>query len=319
MGWTMTSSTQLAHGEAPASRPAKKRGNRAPAFLLTPAGIVIIALVVIPLGFMIFTSFTDFSQRTLFTGEFDFVGLKQYQSVLTDPAFYAALLRTFGFTAALVAGSVLAGMGVAQLMTKLGGVMRYLVIFVLIFAWAMPNVASSVVWKWLFQPGYGVINWLLAQLHVFGDMTNTSWIDNTWLAFLEIWLLVVWQAVPYIAITLYAATTQVDQSCIEAAQLDGCSKLRCYWQIVVPLISPSIMVITMLSIIWDFNVFNQIWLISQGGPQDTTATIGIFTYKKAFVSFEIGTGSAASVLVTIVLLALTSVYIRYLLKSGEDL
>lgn len=150
-------------------------------------------------------------------------------------------------------------------------------------------------------------------------MTNTSWIDNTWLAFLEIWLLVVWQAVPYIAITLYAATTQVDQSCIEAAQLDGCSKLRCYWQIVVPLISPSIMVITMLSIIWDFNVFNQIWLISQGGPQDTTATIGIFTYKKAFVSFEIGTGSAASVLVTIVLLALTSVYIRYLLKSGEDL
>ena len=79
------------------------------------------------------------------------------------------------------------------------------------------------------------------------------------------------------------------------------------------------MVITMLSIIWDFNVFNQIWLISQGGPQDTTATIGIFTYKKAFVSFEIGTGSAASVLVTIVLLALTSVYIRYLLKSGEDL
>ena len=126
-------------------------------------------------------------------------------------------------------------------------------------------------------------------------------------------------AVPYIAINLYAATTQVDKSCLEAAQLDGCSKLRCYWQITVPLIKPSLMVITMLSVIWDFNVFNQIWLISQGGPRDTTATIGIFTYKKAFVSFDIGTGAAASVLVTIILLALTSVYIRYLLKSGEDL
>lgn len=85
----------------------------------------------------------------------------------------------------------------------------------------------------------------------------------------------------------------------------------------MPLIKPSLIVITMLLAIWDFNVFNQIWLISQGGPQDTTATIGIFTYKKAFVSFGIGTGAAASVLVTLIPLALTSVYIRYLLNPGR--
>lgn len=87
----------------------------------------------------------------------------------------------------------------------------------------------------------------------------------------------------------------------------------------MPLIKPSLIVITMLLAIWDFNVFNQIWPVSQGGPRETTATIGIFTYKKAFVSFGIGTGAAASVLVTLIPLALTSVYIRYLLKSVEDL
>lgn len=309
----------IAQPMAQAAPAVKRRRNLTPVWLLTPAGVIILALVVVPLIFLIFTSFTDFNQKTLFTGSFNIVGFDQYQTVLTDPEFYKALARTFVFTAALVAGSVLAGMGVAQLMTKLGPVMRWLVTFVLIFAWAMPNVASSVVWKWLFQPGYGVFNWLLTQTRLFGDVTNLSWTDNTWLTFLEIWLLIVWQAVPYIAINLYAATTQVDKSCLEAAQLDGCSKLRCYWQITVPLIKPSLMVITMLSVIWDFNVFNQIWLISQGGPRDTTATIGIFTYKKAFVSFDIGTGAAASVLVTIILLALTSVYIRYLLKSGEDL
>ena len=75
----------------------------------------------------------------------------------------------------------------------------------------------------------------------------------------------------------------------------------------MPPIKPSLIVITMPSVIWDFNVFNQIWLVSQGAPRETTATIGIFTYKKAFVSFDIGTGAA------------TSVYIRYLLKSGEGL
>ena len=84
----------------------------------------------------------------------------------------------------------------------------------------------------------------------------------------------------------------------------------------MPLIKPSLIVITMLSVIWDFNVFNQIWLVSQGGPRETTATIGIFTYKKAFVSFDIGTGAATSVLVTLIPLALTSVYIRCLLNRA---
>ncbi|MCH9276655.1 sugar ABC transporter permease [Bifidobacterium amazonense] len=295
------------------------RRGHTPAFLLTPAGLILIVLVFAPLAFLCFTSFTDFNQRSLFTGEFNVTGFAQFANVLADDEFYKALLRTFLFTFALVAGSMLIGMGVGHMMTRLGGVMRYIVTFVLIFAWAMPNVASSIVWKWLFSPGYGIVNWMLSRLHVFGDVTNMSWANNTWLAFVCIWLLVVWQAVPYIAITLYAAETQADLSCIEAAQLDGAGPLRIYWQIIVPLIQPSIMVVTMLSIIWDFNVFNQIWLVSAGGPKGTTSTIGVFTYKKAFVDFNIGQGAAISIITTVILMLLTSIYIRNLLKSGEDL
>lgn len=293
--------------------------NSMAAMLLTPTGIILLALVIVPILFLIFTSFTDFNQRSLFTGEFNVAGVKQYATVLGDSTFWMALLRTFLFTAALVVGSMLIGMAVAQMMTKLGTVMRYLVTFVLIFAWAMPNVASSVVWNWLFQPGYGVINWLLTRLRIFGDLSNLAWSNTTTLAFVCIWMLVVWQAVPYIAITLYAATMQLDPSSLEAAQLDGAGPIRTYWQIVVPLISPSIMVIGMLSIIWDFNVFNQIWLVSQGGPSGSTSTIGVFTYKKAFINFDIAQGAAISVITVIILLALTSVYVRNLLKSGEDL
>lgn len=306
-------------GEVPKKKRRSMRQGTFVALLLTPMGIILTALVIVPIIFLVFTSFTDFNQASLFTGAFSFTGLKQYSTVLTDVEFWKALLRTFVFAAALVIASVLIGMAVAQLLTKLGTVVRYIVVFVLIFAWAMPNVASSVVWKWLFQPGYGVINWLLTQLRIFGNVTNLSWSNNTTLAFVCIWLLVVWQAVPYIAITLYAATTQIDRSYMEAAQIDGAGRIRTYWQIVVPLIRPSIMVVTMLSVIWDFNVFNQIWLVSQGGPNDTTSTIGIFTYKKAFVNFDIGQGASISVITVIILMALTSVYIRNLLKSGEDL
>ncbi|BDR54771.1 sugar ABC transporter permease [Bombiscardovia apis] len=287
--------------------------------LLTPTGIILVALVVVPIIFLVFTSFTNFNRKSLMTGEFEMRGLSQYQAVISGPTFWAALVRTFLFTAALVVGSMLIGMGVAQMMTKLGTFMRYVVTFVLIFAWAMPNVASSFVWVWLFQPKYGVINWLLTKLRIFGDVSNLAWSDNTTLAFVSIWLLVVWQAVPYIAITLYAATSQLDPSSLEAAQLDGAGPIRTYWQIIVPLISPSILVIGMLSVIWDFNVFNQIWLVSAGGPSGSTSTIGVFTYKKAFINFDIAQGAAISVITVAILLVITSFYVRNLLKSGEDL
>src|SRR5690606_31097979 len=123
-------------------------------------------------------------------------------------------------------GSLLIGVAIAHLMTRLGSKMRVLVTIVLVFTWAMPNVAASLVWNWLFQPGYGVFNWMLTQLRVFGDMTNTDWGSDTGLAFTSIWLLVVWQAVPFLAMTVYAAETQVSPEYKEAARLDGASERR---------------------------------------------------------------------------------------------
>ena len=151
---------------------------RAPLWMVSPAGLVMILVIGLPIVFLVLTSFTDYNQRSLFTGAYSVVGLEQYQKIFTDPDFYHALVLTLVFTVALVAGSVLIGVAVSEMMTRLGTGMRYLVTVVLIFAWGMPNVASSVVWKWMFQPGYGVVNWLLARLRIFGDTTNLSWSNN---------------------------------------------------------------------------------------------------------------------------------------------
>jgi N,N'-diacetylchitobiose transport system permease protein len=290
----------------------------APFWLLSPAGIVIAALIIVPIIFLVVTSFTDYNQRTLFTGEVNAVGFQQYATIFQNPQFWWSTVLTIFFTAALVIGSVVIGVAVSDLMTRLGRVMRYIVTVVLIFAWAMPNVASAQVWNWLFQPTYGVVNWMLTQLHIFGDLTQLSWTSTTGLALLNIWMLVVWQAVPFIAITTYAAQTQVDGSLIEAARIDGASERRIYFSIVLNYLKPTILLVTVLSIIWDFNLFNQIWLISQGGPNNTTATLGIFSYLTAFNTFKIGTGAAITVVTVIMLLVLSSVYIRNLLRSGEE-
>ncbi|BCJ48481.1 sugar ABC transporter permease [Actinoplanes ianthinogenes] len=304
---------------APPGPGSRRRRTRAPLWLLSPAGLVLAVVTLAPIGFLLFTSFTDYNQRTLFTGTYHYVGIDQYTELLADSAFWMSLVRTVLFTAAMVAGSVLIGMGVSHLLTRLGRAMRYAVTVVLIVAWAMPNVASSLVWNWLFQPGYGVVNWFLDQLRVFGDTTDLNWAQDPARAYASIWLLIVWQAVPFIALTVNAAETQVPQEYKEAARLDGATELAVYRIVTLNHIRPTLLLVTILSVIWDYNVFNQIWLISRGGPGDATSTLGVYTYKTAFVGFHIGQGAAISVVTTLLLLGLTAVYIRRLLRSGEDL
>lgn len=292
---------------------------RLPAFLLmTPGGLLLLAVTFIPLAVMIWMAFTDYDKRSLFTGAYSIVGFDNFVGILTDDEFWWSFIRTILFTASLVIGSLVIGVGISHLMTRLGSKVRIVVTIVLIFTWAMPNVAASLVWNWLFQPGYGVFNWILTQLRIFGDMTNVDWGSNTWLAFTSIWLLVVWQAVPFLALTVYAAETQVAPEYKEAARLDGASERHIYFAVTLPFLKPTILLVTILSVIWDFNVFNQIWLVSGGGPDGTTSTLGVFTYVTAFVSFDLGTGAALALITAILLASLTSVYIRHLIRSGED-
>jgi len=302
----------------PGSRPKRKK-SFAPLWLLSPAALVLLALTAAPIVLLIFISLTNYNRRSLFTGDFAVVGLDQYASIFKDPNFLWALARTVLFAPALVAGSVVIGMGISQLLTRLGTVVRYIVTIVLIFAWAVPNVASSLVWDWLFQPGYGVANWLLTQTHIFGDLTQVNWAQDRVLAYLAIWLLIVWQAVPFIALTLHAAQTQVPPEYFEAARLDGASEWHIYWQVTIYFLKPTLLLLTILSVIWDFNVFNQIWLVSQGGPDNATATLGVWTYKTAFVGFHLGEGAAIAVVTTVLLMIFTAYYVRNLVRSGEDL
>lgn len=287
--------------------------------MVSPSLVVIGVVTLVPIVLLAFVSFTDYDQRSLFTGVFGWTGVDQYTQLFQDSAFWSATARTFLFTAALVVGSVLIGAFFAYLLTRLGTAVRTVFTVSLVLAWAMPTVASSVVWNWLFQPGYGVANWILTKLHVFGDLTNTDWANDKWLAFLVIWLLIVWQAVPFIALTLYAALTQIPGELTEAARIDGAGEWRTWWSITMPILKPTFLLVTILSVIWDFNVFNQIWLVSGGGPGDSTSTLGVYAYKTAFVGFHVGQGAAIALVTTALLAAVSWLYVRQLVRSGESL
>jgi len=320
-------------GQGPAGPEGKRAGRRAarrrrggrgrdralPYVLLAPAALILALVLGYPLVRLVLISMQDYGLRALFTGTTRWNGAANYRAVLADGQFGAVLLRTLVFCAALAAGTLVIGLLVAQLMGRLGRRMRTAVTLCLICAWAMPNVAATLVWQWLFQPTYGVVNWLITSTRLAGDYAQHDWLAGPHSAFFVLWLLVVWQSVPFVALTLHAGLSQIPRSYYEAAALAGAGPWTGFRLVTVPLLRPILLLVTILSVIWDFNVFNQIWILTQGGPNGATSTLGIWSFARAFSSQSFGQGAAIAVVSVALLLVLTASYVRRLVRTGEQL
>ena len=300
------------------SRPSRRGDRATPYLLLAPAALVLGLVLGYPLVRLVLLSFQDYGLRALFTGQAPWNGFANYEHVFTGGEFGAVLLRTLVFCAALVLGTLLIGLLVALMLGALGRRLRAAVTFTLICAWAMPNVAATLVWQWLFQPGYGVVNWLLSQLGIFGDLSQHEWFASSFSAFCIIWLLVVWQSVPFVALTLRAGLSQIPRSYYETAAISGAGAWTSFRVVTLQFLRPILLLVTILSVIWDFNVFNQIWILTQGGPQDGTTTLGVWSFTQAFSSESYGQGAAIAVVTVLMLLVLTAYYVRRLVRAGEQ-
>lgn len=290
-----------------------------PFILLLPTVVVLGIVLVYPLVQLVVNSFQDFGLKSIFLGKTAWIGADNYLAVLSDPELVPVLVRTALFTLTTVTLIVLTGMVISQLMMRLGRIMKTTLSIVLIIAWAVPTVSSTLLWQWLYQPSYGVMNWLLTQLRIFGDLTMYSWTAEPVAAFALVILLITWQSVPFVALTLHAGQQQIPQDYYEAAAMDGAGPWRMYHMITIPFLRPILYLVTILSIIWHFNQFNQIWILTQGGPANGTTTLGIWAFRTAFAANSFGEGSAIAIITGVLLLILTAFYVRRLLRSGEQL
>jgi len=181
----------------------------------------------------------------------------------------------------------------------------------------MPPLSSTILWQWMFDTQFGLVNWLLTKLG--GDWTGHSWLSNQYSFLTVATIVVVWMGVPFVAFTLYGGLTQVPRDILEAAEIDGAGAGQRFRHVVVPFIKPLILILTALSVLWDFRVFTQIYVLQRaGGITRETDVLGVYAYRTAVGANRFDTGAAIAVVMVVITLLLTAVYLRQMARQ-EDL
>ncbi|GAB3499169.1 sugar ABC transporter permease [Nocardiopsis coralliicola] len=287
---------------------------------LVPALAVLGTMLVYPLYQLVLVSFYDYRQPQVTGAEpLRFIGLANYRDLLGDPLFWEVLLNTVVFAGACVAGTILVGGALAVLATRLSPWVRTAMFLAALGAWATPAVTGSAVWLFLFDPTLGPVNQALAGLG-FAEFAGHSWTYTKGSAFLLVGSQVVWCSFPFVMVTLYAGIRNIPAEVVEAARLDGASTGRIAVSVLLPMLRPAMAIVTIQSIIWDFKIFTQIYIMTGGGGiAGQNLVLNVYAYQQAFASGQYGTGSAIGVITTLLLLLITLAYLRALRRQGEVL
>jgi multiple sugar transport system permease protein len=228
-----------------------------------------------------------------------------YQRVLTDPRFGASLWISVLYTVGVVAGSLAAGMGVALLLDRALAA-RALLRALFVMPWAMPFVATALIWRWMLDPQYGVLTYLLDLVGV-GNVNAFG----AELALLSVSLIEVWKTFPLAAIMFLAAMQAIPRELHEAAALDGAGTWQRFRHVTVPGLRHTTRVLSLLLTLWVFGrAFMVIFLTTGGGPAGATETVVLLTYLRGFGQFDLGGAAALGMVVLLIATVLTVAYLR---------
>ncbi len=207
---------------------------------------------------------------------------------------------------------------IALLLVRLGTVVRVLLTSGLVLVWSMPVVVAVEIWYWMTNFENGVVNYVLTELGI-GDYFHHDWYATTFSQLSLATSLIVWGALPFVVITIYAGLAQVPRELVEAAEVDGARPWRVFRDVTVPILKPILLILTSLSIIWDFGVFTQPYLLI-GQPKITSGNylMSIYLFEEGYFRSDFGRGAAISILMLLMVAVLSVVYVRRMVQIGEE-
>jgi N,N'-diacetylchitobiose transport system permease protein len=290
---------------------ARRRSSALPYVLVLPALVVLGAMLGYPLVRLVTLSLQEYGLPQVFGQPADWVGFDNFRTILEDDYFWTVLWRTLIFCFANVVLTMVLGVLIALLLNALGKGMRLLVSASLIIAWAMPALTATIVWQWIFDTEYGLVNWAL-------DRQGESWWANQITFFMVATIIVVWMGIPFVAFTVYAGLTQIPADIIEAAKIDGAGFGDLFRYVIFPALKPILLILTALSVIWDFRVFTQVYILQRaGGITRDTNLLGVWAYRISIGENRFDIGAAIAVVMLAITAILTVAYLRAMLKTEE--
>jgi len=282
-----------------------------PYLLLLPALIVMLSVVIVPIINAVSMSFQSYNLTK--PKKIGFIGLQNYATLLHDPLFWSSLLRTaiwvvfgvgcqflFGFLLALVLNKQFKGRGVVRAVS--------------LIPWVTPGVLIALMWRWMYDGNYGVINDLLMRMGLIKE--NIAFLSKPGTAMPSVIVTIVWQGIPFFALMLLAGLQGISYDLYEAASIDGATGWQKLIYVTIPSLRNTIFVTTMLRIIWVANSVDVIFNMTEGGPAYATQTLSVYIYKKAS-ALDMGYASAMAIMLMLVLLLAAIPYLRNTFRDQE--
>lgn len=270
-----------------------------------PSFVVMLTVFGLPLLFSLYLSFTGWSPQQGLFGS-GYVGLANYEDLISDPVFLTSLRVTFAFTASAVAAQLGFGLGIALLLNVDLPYMR-LLRTALVLPMMVTPIVGALCWKLLLDPNYGVVNYWTGQ--------KTIWLGMPSTALFAVWIVNVWQSTPYVALILLAGLRSLPSEPREAAAIDGASRWQMFRHVTLPLLRPYLLVALLLRTIFEFRAFDNIYAMTGGGPANSTMVLSMFTYLTSFVRFDFSLGAAASWLMLLISMLLCLFFIATLRRK----
>ncbi len=272
---------------------------------LGPALLLLGLLMVYPLGQVIRMSFYEINLRNE-----TWVGLANYAELLRTPLFWQVLWQTVLFTLGSVVFHLLIGMGLALLLhTKINVRIRNLFRGLLIIPWLFAPTVAGMIWVLMLSP-FGVLNGLLTTIGLLDPNATITWLGSPQTALLSVTAMNIWRAFPFFMVMLLAGLQAIPEDIYEAADIDGTTTWMKFWYITIPSLRGIILTIVLLDFIWTFRAFDPVYVMTGGGPVNSSQVLPTAIYFDAFQKLKFGYASAEAVIMFLILFGLSVVYVR---------
>ena len=278
----------------------EKSRNRWGIVFILPQLISLVCLGIIPIVIAFVLSFFDWNGFSAPV----FTGFQNFKAVFTDPDTGIAIKNTLVYSVIYVPCSIVLSLGLAMLLNKAWGKMVYRAVFFL--PQIVTSVGIAVVWSWIYQPQFGILNMILR----FFGIEGKEWLRDPSTAMGAVIVMSIWWGLGYNIVLFLAGLQNVPRTYVEAAKIDGANERQVFFNITVPLISPTTLLVTITTMINAFQVFDQMFLLTSGGPAKKTYTMAIHIYQTAFKSYELGKASTAALILFFVVVAVSVIQFK---------